>query len=172
MFLYTLARLDRRGQSDKVPPLGAVMSLYIELYDRLSRINHILKKERKIPGAFAYDVNCLNSYVLAYAQKHSISLPYRGSSGACQEEREHVLLPTPTMNNNDPWGFVTAFHRYRKRHSKGMAFYYCGFKGIGGDALDITTWDSKKRSVKSFSKKDPLTKRDFDAIKQGLVRQF
>lgn len=164
-----LARLDRRGLSDKVPTLGAVMSLYIELYDRLHRTKNILKKEEKTPGAFEYDVTRLDSYVLAYAQKHSIALPYHGSSGAWREEYKDESLPTPTMNRNDPWGFVTAFNRYRNRYSKGMASVYCGFRGIGGDALDITTWDSEKRSAKSVSKKDPLTKKEINAIKQGLV---
>lgn len=168
MFLAVLARLDRENLRHKVPSLGPVMSMYIELADRLREID-VLEKDENIPGAFDYDVSRLASYVRAYSKEHRIALPSHENLESYREERAKVELPAPTLNENDPWGFFTAFTKYRIDHSHGMAYHYCGFVGIGGDALDITTWDVKKRSAKSFRKKDPLGKKDFNAIKRGLV---
>lgn len=170
MFLTALARLERESLLHEVPSLGAVMSMYIELTTRLHRFD-VLQKERKIRGAFDYDVRRLGNYVLAYSRKHAIALPGHADVGLYQEKRRPPELPTPTTGSNDPWGFAKAFAKYRAAHSRGMAFHYCGFEGIGGDALDITTWTSKKRAAKSLEKKDPLGKDDIDAIKRGWVLQ-
>lgn len=168
MFLTVLARLEREDLLREVPSLGAVMSMYIELTTRLRRFG-VLQKERKTHGAFDYDVRRLASYVLAYSKQHAVALPSLENVRPRRENRGQTKLPTPTMNSNDPWGFSKAFEKYRANRSRGMAFHYCGFVGIGGDALDITTWASKKRSAKSFDKKDPLGEDDMGAPKQGLV---
>ncbi|EJP61470.1 uncharacterized protein BBA_09606 [Beauveria bassiana ARSEF 2860] len=168
MFVAMVARLERENLLSEIPSLGAVMSMFVGLFTRLRKFD-IVEKTRKITGASDYDARRLASYVLAYSKQYNITLTSYVDSEAYQEDWGEIKLPTPTMNKNDPWGFFGAVRRYHKRHSKGMAFHYCGFVGIGGDALDITTWKSDERLAKSLSKKDPLEKEDIDAIKQGLV---
>lgn len=144
MFMTVLARLEREDMLHKVPSLGAVMSMYIELTTHLRELD-VLQKEGKIPGAFDYDVSGLASYILAYAQKYAITLPGHENWGSSPRKCKRIKVPVPTMNMNDPWGFSKAFYVYRAAHSGGMAFHYCGFVGIGGDALDITTPSSRVR---------------------------
>ncbi|KGQ02701.1 hypothetical protein BBAD15_g12081 [Beauveria bassiana D1-5] len=168
MFVAMVARLERENLLSEISSLGAVMSMFVGLFTRLRKFD-IVKKTRKITGASDYDARRLASYVLAYSKQYKITLTSHVDSEAYQGDWGEIKLPTSTMNKNDPWGFFGAVRRYHKSHSKGMAFCYCGFVGIGGDALDITTWKSDERLAKSLSKKDPLGEEDIDAIKQGLV---
>ncbi|KAJ5605549.1 hypothetical protein N7510_008330 [Penicillium lagena] len=161
MFLSMLATLDRNGllkQDSEVKNLGTVMGLYIRL---------------------GFDDNWhfedLNTRVFAYATKKNIKL--RGLSklqsrvDGLQAEADRISLPASGAKKNDPWGWQKLLKNYED-YSEAIPWYAIKPNKMGGDGCDITTWPSATRKKHCFDKKDPLSKKEMDAIKQGMIIQM
>ncbi|CCF47840.1 hypothetical protein CH063_04302 [Colletotrichum higginsianum] len=164
LFLATLARLEREGAlapDSEVKDLGIVMAGMLKvasafrgssLFEGETRI----KKSKKRP--FPFVAETFDNYVAAYAKKHGITL--RGVpklKGLLEGVDDDVELPTVEQHGEDPWGWAAAFSEYKTGTT------------VGGDGLDITSWTSAERKKHAFNKKDPLGKKELDAIKKGLV---
>jgi hypothetical protein len=87
-----------------------------------------------------------------------------------QAEVDKITLPASGAKNNDPWGWKKLLKDY-KGYSEDIPGYAIKPNKMGGDGCDITTWPSATRKKHSFDKKDPLGKKEMDAIKQGMVMQ-
>ncbi|KAG7057572.1 hypothetical protein JMJ77_0004956 [Colletotrichum scovillei] len=142
LFLATLARLEFEGvlaADSEVEDLGCVMAGML-----------------KVASAFrGFDL----FYVAAYAKKHGITLKGVPGLKALVDdlEGEEEELPNAEEHGEDPWGWADALASYKKGRK------------IGGDDLDITSWTPAKRKQHAFNKKDPLGKKEIDAIKNGMV---
>ncbi|KAK1599435.1 uncharacterized protein LY79DRAFT_575138 [Colletotrichum navitas] len=97
-----------------------------------------------------------DNYVAAYAKKHGITLrDVPGLKNLLADVDDSVKLPKET-HGDDLWGWEMAFSEYKKGRK------------IGGDDLDITSWPSVERKRASFNNKDPLGKKEIEAIKNGM----
>lgn len=115
------------------------------------------KKSKKRP--FPFTAEKFDSYVAAYAKKHGITLKGVPGLKALVDdlEGEEEELPNAEEHGEDPWGWADALASYKKGRK------------IGGDDLDITSWTPAKRKQHAFDQKDPLGKKETDAIKNGMV---
>ncbi|KAK2029699.1 hypothetical protein LX32DRAFT_560149 [Colletotrichum zoysiae] len=163
LFLAMLARLEREGvftPDSEVKDLGNVMAGMLKVAATLRNYDLLeggtrMKKSKKRP--FPFDEDSFDNYVAAYAKKHGITL--RGVPGLkdlLADVDDSVELPTAEAGD-DPWGFEVSLADYKKGRK------------IGGDDLDITSWPSAKRKSAAFDNKDPLGKKERDAIKDGMV---
>ncbi|WDK12505.1 hypothetical protein CGRA01v4_03785 [Colletotrichum graminicola] len=164
LFLATLARLEREGvltPDSEVKDLGHVMAGMLKVaatfrsYSLLDQGARMKRSTKKRP--FPFDEDSFDNYVAAYAKKHGITL--RGVPGLeslLKDVDDSVKLPKET-HGDDPWGWETAFSEYKKGRK------------IGGDDLDMTSWSSAERKRAAFNKKDPLGKKEIEAIKNGMV---
>ncbi|KAK6536217.1 hypothetical protein TWF281_000460 [Arthrobotrys megalospora] len=109
-----------------------------------------------------------DNQILAYAKKYDITLSgpkdIAGLIRECEGDTdpEEVNLPVPESNNGptaDPFGFTKSLKKYKSDHGP----------QIGGEKLDITTFSSRERKDASYDNKDPLGRREINAIKQGMV---
>ncbi|KAF4780526.1 hypothetical protein HER10_EVM0012619 [Colletotrichum scovillei] len=151
LFLATLARLEFEGvlaADSEVEDLGCVMA---------GMLKTVHKKSKKRP--FPFTAEKFDSYVAAYAKKHGITLKGVPGLKALVDdlEGEEEELPNAEEHGEDPWGWADALASYKKGRK------------IGGDDLDITSWTPAKRKQHAFNKKDPLGKKEIDAIKNGMV---
>lgn len=170
MFLAMLATLERHDllkPDSEVKNLGVIMALFLKLWgsdDSLGELDDKMLKKSKKP--FVFDLTHFNDYILAYAKKYNIKLLGPSDINDLIEDLEEVSLP-PT--SDDPWGWGPAFKSYVKDYSTSVR----GPSGrIGGDSYDITTWSSAERKRHSFTGKDPLSKKEIDALKKGMVLQL
>lgn len=172
MLLTMVARLDREGVMGDVPNLGTMMAVWLRLAHE-SRENGLLEEgEEKVPGAFNYDTGHFDDYVLAYARKHNITLRGpKGLEGFIAECDDKVKLPKSTHNKNDPWGYGNAFKLLSKQHA-GVSPDRGGRSILGGDHYDITTWTSVQRKSAAFDNRDPLGRREKEAIKKGMIMRL
>lgn len=172
MFLAMLARLDGLGligDNTAVKSLGCTMAMYMTLAGDWGTDNLISDDDRKrytsrpnaeldfqLPDSF-------NDAILSYAQKRGVSLrgPDNIDELVAQADQDVDL---PEKNDKDPWGWKAALRRYKKKHTTDAG-------GIGGDSYDITAMSSAERKEASFTRKDPLTKKDISAIKGGMILQ-
>jgi hypothetical protein len=109
---------------------------------------------------------------LAYAKKYQINLQGPSDLDKLVKSIEEVFnegdieLPAPSA---DPWKWAAAHKAYVKEHSEGPL----SKKGkIGGENYDITAMTRAERKKHSFNKKDPLGKKELDAIKNGMIMQL
>ncbi|KAL3490487.1 hypothetical protein BJX62DRAFT_140156 [Aspergillus germanicus] len=169
MFLTMLANLesaDLLKPNSEVKNLQYVMAQYLMLASEMREYNLLSEDDSaKVEGHF-------DAYVLAYAKKYQIKL--QGPSNldellkSIEEEfdEDDIELPAPSA---DPWKWTAAHKAYVKEHSEGPL----SKKGkIGGDKYDITAMTSAERKKHSFNKKDPLGKKELDAIKNGMIMQL
>ncbi|GKT84569.1 hypothetical protein CT0861_07009 [Colletotrichum tofieldiae] len=164
LFLATLARLEREGvltPDSEVKDLGNVMAGMLKVAAAFRGFSLLedetqIKKSKKRP--FPFIAEKFDNYVAAYAKKHGITLRgVPGLKGLLEDVDDDVELPTAEEHGEDPWGWAAAFSEYKSK------------KKIGGDDLDITSWSSAERKRHAFNKKDPLGKKEIDAIKDGMV---
>lgn len=151
------------SETSEIKDLGLVMALYMQMA-KSYRDDISLLQGKSQSSRF-------DDYVLAYANKHAV--PLVGPSdideiaAACDGT---VKLPAATDKKPDPWGSAAAIKKYEKEH---------GWKGgrasksikIGGDKHDIMAMSSAERKAHNFNKKDPLGKREMEALKKGLIPQ-
>ena len=163
-----LAHLEREqllSKNAEVPNLGLIMALFMNLARGLRPYGIIEGGFQESIGPAKdkkkWDPDMFDKQILAYARKHGIDLagPH-GIEKAVAEADADVDLPAPASNRTakaDPFHFAKGLKKYKSEHGK------------GGDKLDITTWTSAERKSHSFSKKDPLGKKEINALKQGMV---
>jgi hypothetical protein len=174
MFLAMLAKLeceDLLKPDSEVKNLGLVMAMYIKLAVSI-RPDYLISddeddKKPKKGSKKLFKFNCarFDDYVLAYAKKYNIKLLGPSDIDDLVAELEEVDLPAA---GDDPRGWTGAFKEYVRDRGVSQP----GKKArIGGDNLDITTWSKAERTAHSFTKKDPLGKKEIDAIKEGMVLQ-
>ena len=162
-----LASLESKkllSETSEVKDLGLVMALYMQIARSLRKDLSILQGSK--------DMSRFDNYVLAYANKHGIPLVGPADvdeiAAACDGT---VKLPSATAAKPDPWGAAAAVKKHEKAYA--MGGLQTGKRGgkakLGGDAHDIMGWTSAERKAQSFEKKDPLGKREIDALKSGLI---
>ncbi|KAI1654161.1 hypothetical protein F4813DRAFT_215619 [Daldinia decipiens] len=170
MFLDMLAQLDGLnlvGDATDVKSLGTVMAIYLKIASEVRSIGGILEEDDDDRGGRKpkFQANHFDDAILSYANQRGVTLqgPEDIDEITANLEGEVEL---PKKNAKDPWGFKTALKIYEKNYGKGKPH------AIGGDDLDITTWTSSQRKQANFDHKDPLGKREIDAIKKGMVMQL
>jgi len=163
VFLSMLASLESKkvlSETSEVKDLGLVMALYMQM-----------AKE------FRYDLSLLegsdqssrfDDYVLGYANKYGIPLVGPADIDDITAQCDGtVKLPVATAAKPDPWGSAAAIKKHEKEHGTS------GGRGkkvsIGGDKHDIMAFSSAERKAQSFTKKDPLGKKEIEALKMGLI---
>ncbi|KAI1799354.1 hypothetical protein F4811DRAFT_109001 [Daldinia bambusicola] len=170
MFLDMLAQLDGMGlvgDATEVKSLGTFMAVYMEIASEVREVG-VLEGDReggKAVNKKAFQPSHFDDAVLSYANQRGVTLqgPENIDEMTAKLDGEVKL---PEKNAKDPWGFTTSLKSYKKTYSKGKG------STIGGDDLDITTWTSSQRKEASFTRKDPLGKREIDALKKGMVMQL
>lgn len=175
MFLAMLAKLECQNllkPGTEAKNLGVVMAMYIKQADSFPSDDlrpDYEDDEEPTKGSkktVTFNPDHFDAHVLAYATKYNIKLLGPSDIDDLVGELEEVDLPAA---GEDPWDWAAEFQAYVR--DVGMSRR--GKKpGIGGDSLDITTWNSAERKTQSFNKKDPLGKEEIDAIKNGMVLQM
>ncbi|KAH9883568.1 hypothetical protein F4778DRAFT_775118 [Xylariomycetidae sp. FL2044] len=172
MFLYMLSELDKQdlvGDNTEVKSLGCIMAMYMKLVPDMRPYGVLEAGKGGARKTFKEDE--FDDAILSYAKKRGVTLRGPGKIGELAG-RLRGEVDLPKQGATDPWGWNAALKKYQQRY-KGLtgSFTRKQTSGIGGDALDMTTWTSAERKAKSFDSKDPLGKKEMDAIKQGLVMQ-
>ena len=178
-----LARLEREkllSKDSEIPNLGLIMALFM-VFGHGGRDSGLMEESKREALGPAKDKkkwepHAFDSHILAYARKYDIDLvgPHRINKAVADADGD-VDLPVLESNStakSDPFGFAKALKKYKSDHGGITAFLaqtQNSTAPIGGDNLDITTWTSAKRKSKAFNKKDPLGKKELDALKQGMV---
>ncbi|KAK4098436.1 hypothetical protein N658DRAFT_488487 [Parathielavia hyrcaniae] len=182
LFMSMLAQLEGKkllSKDSEIVNLGLVMALFMDLarsvrdYGLLEESNEESlgpAKEKKHWEPHAFD-----GQILAYARKYDIDLvgPHNIDETVAAADGDADLPAEGSVGGKaDPYGFAKALKKYKTQRG-GICAFLTGTKSsktpIGGDNLDITTWTSAKRKSKAFDKRDPLGKKEIDALKEGLV---
>ncbi|KAI0845210.1 hypothetical protein F5Y00DRAFT_246680 [Daldinia vernicosa] len=169
MFLDMLAQLDGLnlvGDATDVKSLGTIMAIYLKIASDVRSIGGILEEDNDEGGRKTkFQANHFDDAILSYATQRGVTL--QGPSDIDEiTARLNGEVELPKKNAKDPWGFKAALKIYEKHYGKGKP------RAIGGDDLDITTWTSSQRKEAHFDHKDPLGKREIDALKKGMVMQL
>ncbi|KAI5864088.1 hypothetical protein GGS23DRAFT_562854 [Durotheca rogersii] len=173
MFLNMLAELDKKsllGDATDVKSIGTTMAMYLEIMAN-ARASGALEEVKKNTST-KFNPGRSDDAILTYANQRGVTL--QGPRDV--DELTAGLngdIELPSAGAGDLWGWKAGLKRYETKYAK-VTVYVSKKNGvrIGGDALDITTWTSAKRKAANFDKKDPLGKREMDAIKNGLVIQL
>ncbi|KAI0454401.1 hypothetical protein F5B21DRAFT_475259 [Xylaria acuta] len=166
MFLSMLAQLDNLGlvgDATAVKSLGCTMAMYMALASQMRAFDALEddSPDESSTEAGKFQPDSFEDAILSYANKRGVTL--RGPDDIEEIIAEAVGdVKLPSKNAKDPWGWKAALKKYTKDRDG----------EIGGDHYDITTWPSAERKAASFDKKDPLSKKDIDALKQGLIMQM
>ncbi|KAH8892352.1 hypothetical protein GQ53DRAFT_686303 [Thozetella sp. PMI_491] len=189
-FLSMLSKLHAQkllAENSEVQNLGHTMALYVKMAAHMRQSNFLVDSVDTPPAkavakkgkaakddnaaVFIYDSNRFDDYVLAYANKFAIPLVGPPDiDELCADCDITVALPTPKDDNADVWSWALSIKHYERCY--GVSRPGSKAVGIGGDALDITTWTSAERKKASFDNRDPLGKAERDALKKGLVMQL
>ncbi|TGJ79983.1 hypothetical protein E0Z10_g8783 [Xylaria hypoxylon] len=170
MFLAMLAQLDDLGlvgDATAVKSLGCTMAMYMALTSRMRAQNVINDEKREeYTSEMKFQPDYFEDAILTYANKRGVTL-------CGPDDIEELMaqavgdVELPGKEDPDPWGWKAALKAYVKEH--GTSRSERGAPRIGGDYHDITAWSSTQRKEASLTKKDPMAKKDIDAIKAGLV---
>ncbi|KAI1381065.1 hypothetical protein F4677DRAFT_402022 [Hypoxylon crocopeplum] len=174
MFLDMIAQLDGQnivGDATDVKSLGTIMAMYMKIASEMRECDVLAgdgrkRNKKKFHPAYFDDA------ILSYANQRGVMLQGPADIDELTANLDGSL-ELPKKGKNDPWGWNAALRSYKEEYgisSGSMAKK--GGSGIGGDALDITTWSSAQRKEASFDGKDPLGKREVDSIKKGMVMQL
>ncbi|KAI1474121.1 hypothetical protein F4774DRAFT_401622 [Daldinia eschscholtzii] len=172
MFLDMLAKLDDMGlvgDATDVKSLGTIMSIYLVIASEVREVG-VLEGEDEDEDDDSVDRKVFrpsefDEAILSYANRRGVTL--QGPKNIDELTANlHGEVYLPKKNAKDPWGFTASLKSYEKQYAKGKRHT------IGGDDLDITTWTSSQRKEASYDHKDPLSKREIDALKKGLVMQL
>ncbi|GAM43413.1 hypothetical protein TCE0_050r18205 [Talaromyces pinophilus] len=169
MVLMTISNLEHMGllkPEPEIKSLGFIMALYIVNFDAWRQVLFDEPTGRK------FDPDLFDAYLLAYAQKYDVPLkgPPKLDEAIKDIDTEGIKLPSCELK--DPWGWTKALSEYRKAHGYNKYIIQMRSKMIGGDRYDITTWSPEERKEHSFDKRDPLGKRELDALREGLILEI
>ncbi|KAJ5647183.1 hypothetical protein N7490_003555 [Penicillium lividum] len=153
---------DGQGVEDFMELIGVMFTTMLAILDceGLMKPESEVKSLSVVMGAFArfihtdigpdysMDAGELDIKVLAYAKKIVA---------------EALELPASDDKKGDPWGWKKTLSQYKKDY---------GRPKIGGDTHDIATFTPAARKKEAFDNKDPLSKKDIDALKAGMVMQY
>lgn len=169
LFLSMLSRLEAMNllsDTSEVKNLGLIMTLYIKYasYVRVDLLGELEDEKLKKPS-FEWSPSRWDDYIHAYANKYGIHLHGVDDVEELTAGLEDINLPAP---GDHLWDWPRALKTYKK---EGILVPFAGGRkgGFGGDGLDITSWTSSTRASYSFHDKDPLGKKERDAIKAGMV---
>lgn len=125
------------------------------------------KPKPKQSSKMKTDLDLFEAYIFAYAKIYNINLD--GPLDVLDLDSEEVELPKVGA---DPWDWTACLRNYKK--SQGGVPILLGRKiaKIGGDNYDITAMSSAERKKASHRGKDPLSKEEIDAIKNGMILQM
>jgi hypothetical protein len=166
-----LARLEREkllSENSEIKNLGLIMSLWVknanafqsnDLFENAEEETVELKALDGSTQSFTFDLGNFDDYVLAYVNRHSITLPWTFDTEGAAEN-----CPIPTLE--DPWNTAAAFIKYEEENGKSNGDQK---PTMGGDSLDITTWSSAERKAASMNRRDPLSKREITALRMGFM---
>ena len=180
MFLSMLATLDRDGllaPSSEAKNVGLVMALYLSWasglpqYGLLERDSPARGTKKSASKGFKFDPVRIVDYIATYAEKAGIKLEGVHRISDCLDDAEDDA-DMPKKDAKDPWGWRKALNEYKKERAGCFSHGGTPSNNIGGDTLDITTWTPAQRKKHAFKKKDPLGKKELDAIKNGMVMQL
>lgn len=173
-FLSMLARLERDkllSNDSEIKNLGLIMSLWARNAHDM-RAQTLLEDPREetmelvgLDGTketFVFDINEWDDYVVGYADRHSIPLP-----GPYEVADAAKKLPIQTLE--DPWNTGAEFIKYERERGKSDGDQK---PTIGGDSLDVTAWTSARRKEASDNRRDPLSKKEIEALKMGFMFDF
>jgi hypothetical protein len=166
------------AKDSEIKNLGMIMALFMDIASTLRQFS-LLKASKQESLGPAKDKkkwypHAFDNQILAYARKYDITLLGLGNLDALVSKAKgdgHLPVPESNTGKADPFGFAKTLKRY-KTEQAGITGFVTGKYGktkIGGDCLDITSWSSAERQRKNFDNKDPLGKKEIDALKQGLV---
>ncbi|KAI0143008.1 hypothetical protein GGR57DRAFT_484677 [Xylariaceae sp. FL1272] len=167
-FLYMLAQLDSNGllsDSSPILSLPITMASYMRLANiqREGNLLHDSTKRRSYGQRKSLQPNFYDDAILSYANQRGIMLGgFKNIDDMCAECVPEVKLPD--RDKRDPWSYKQSRNEYKTRYSM-----LSDKATIGGDGLDLTSWSSAERKKNAFDKKDPLGKKELDALKQGMV---
>lgn len=169
MVLMTISNLEHMGllkSEPEIKSLGFIMALYIAKFDCWRQV---LIDE---PTGRKFNPDLFDAYLVAYAQKYNVPLKGPPDLDDIINSIDTEKIKLPSCELKDPWGWTKALCEYRKSHGYNKYIIQMRSKMIGGDRYDITTWSPEERKEHSFTKKDPLAKKELDALKQGLVLEI
>ena len=178
MALTALTALDRAGllaEDSEVKNIGFIMALYLNVASRLKEMSVLDQEDdddddededdddddddgaggrRAVKSnKSTFDATRFDEYIFTFAKKKGIILKgITDMHGLTADLRNSMSMPR--ANAKDPWAWARVASANR---------------GMGGDRLDITTWSSAQRKAANFDNKDPLGKKERDAIKEGMV---
>ncbi|KAH8703881.1 hypothetical protein BGW36DRAFT_414257 [Talaromyces proteolyticus] len=153
MVLSVLAKLEGLEllkPDSEVRNLSLVMALYIEETGSFRSDGYISADEpERRSKTFKFDAARFDNYLVTYARKYNIKPQGLPDTDKNVEKLDDIELPAA---GKDPWGWNVALKKYWRDYGP----------KIGGDDLDITT----------FTGKDPLSRKEIQAIKDGMVMQM
>ncbi|OTA93996.1 hypothetical protein M434DRAFT_395065 [Hypoxylon sp. CO27-5] len=171
MFLDMLAQLDNQGlvgDATDVKSLGTVMAMYLKIAPSMREMGAL---EGARGNKKKFKVDYFDDAILSYANRRGVTLqgPRDIDELTANLDGEVEL---PKKGAKDPWRWTAELKKYEEHYGRPTGPKSQKKTSIGGDALDITTWTSAQRKEASFDHKDPLGKREIDAIKKGMVMQL
>lgn len=185
LFMNALAYLEREGllkRDSEVKNLGLIMALWMSLAGDFdgSGLLEGCKKESLGPAKDKkkWQPHLYADQVVAYAKKYEIKLVGPSDLDEILEQLgDDADLPNPESNTEqaDVFGYAKAYKKYKSKYGRvpsmmaGFPRKRAGNQPMGGDSLDITSWTPAERKKSAFNGKDPLGKRELDAIKKGMV---
>ncbi len=185
MFMSILAQLERAGllsADSELKSLGWAMGLFLETAHASRAYGLLEDPDEETLGPAkdgkAWQPQFFENQILAYAQKYKIALAGPSKLEALIAETDaDVDLPDEASNtgNADPFRFAKGLEEYISQN--GTVDAVIGGRPlseprIGGDRLDITTWTPSERKKASYNNKDPLGRKEIEAIKKGMVMQL
>lgn len=170
LFLAMLSRLEALNllsDGSPVKNLGLMMTMYIRQASTF-REGSLLEdddEEKLTKPSFKWEPGRFDDYIHAYANKYGIRLYGVDNIDEVTAELKEVSLPA---TGEHLWDWPAKFEEFKE---DGAFPRLVGGRPavFGGDSLDITSWTSAMRKKYSFGKKDPLGKKELDALKSGMV---
>ncbi|KAL7624539.1 hypothetical protein AAE478_006106 [Parahypoxylon ruwenzoriense] len=175
MFLDMLAQLDERslvGDATDVKDVGTIMAIHLKVAAGVRDDGILEDEDNGKEGGKKFQPAHFDDAILSYANQRGVTL--QGPEDV--DELTANLdgnVELPKKGTTDPWGWNASLKQYEKKYT-GLTGFMAKKEtsGIGGDALDITTWSSSRRREANFERRDPLGRREMDAIKKGMVMQL
>ncbi|TLD26543.1 hypothetical protein PspLS_04322 [Pyricularia sp. CBS 133598] len=180
LFLDMLETLEGTGQLDpsttEVKDLSEVMVCFIISAQQLRNVS-IMKKPAGEKTPESFDPHLIDDYVVAYAQRHNITLqmpePCRAVAAEQTAGASPDMLPKPAGEagaaaSRKFWGFEQRLKKYEEDHKGKWAKNKKQEAIIGGDSLDVTSWKPADRK-KAHDEKDPLPRGVVKALKDGMI---
>ncbi|KAK4159952.1 hypothetical protein QBC43DRAFT_120756 [Cladorrhinum sp. PSN259] len=191
LFLSMLAEFERDGlltNDGPVKNLGFIMTVWMSIPSDMRGYSLLEESTLSEPlgpikrGVKKWWPHSFDKQILAYARKYDITLKGLQDLDDLIEEIQgdgEGDLPDPEHNTEkaDIFHYKRELKRYKEKYGGVPHFMSTHARkgkttpksAMGGDNLDITAWTSADRKAAAFKKKDPLTKKDLDMIKEGCV---